>query len=142
MTWHAKEATRNLYDLTDPDLAEEYLCELAIDIQDQSHPPEVQSLGRTLARWFDEIVAWHKAFVSNGPTEAVKSTAIRNSPLAAFGVPRGRTWCSPGMAMTFPALSCRSGGEGFDSFAAGGVLEADRFARGLNDVGVVQQPVD
>jgi transposase len=30
-----------------------------------SHPPEVQSLGRTLARWFHELVAWHKALVSN-----------------------------------------------------------------------------
>jgi transposase len=77
MTWHAKEATRTLYDIAAPELAEEYLCELAIDMQDDSHPPEVQSLGRTLARWFDEIVAWHKAFVSNGPTEAVNNLMKR-----------------------------------------------------------------
>jgi transposase len=77
MTWHAKEATRSLYDIADPELAEEYLSELAIDMQDQSHPPEVQSLGRTLARWTAEIVAWHKAFVSNGPTEAVNNLMKR-----------------------------------------------------------------
>jgi transposase len=77
MTWHAKEATRSLYDIADAEVAEEYLCELAIDMQDESHPPEVQSLGRTLARWFDEIVAWHKAFVSNGPTEAINNLMKR-----------------------------------------------------------------
>jgi transposase len=64
MTWHANEATRAIYDLTDPALAEEYVCELAIDMQDNSHPPEVRSLGRTITRWFEEITNWHKAFVS------------------------------------------------------------------------------
>lgn len=28
---------------------------------------------RTLARWRDQIVAWHEALVSNGPTEAVNN---------------------------------------------------------------------
>jgi hypothetical protein len=50
LSWHAKEATRGTYDIEDPALAEEYLCELATDIQDPSHPPKVRSLGRTLAR--------------------------------------------------------------------------------------------
>lgn len=77
MTWHAKEATRGLYDIADADLAEEYLCELATDMQDQVHPPEVRSLGRTLARWFAEITNWHKAFVSNGPTEAINNLIKR-----------------------------------------------------------------
>ena len=77
LTWHAKEATRGIYDLTDPALAEEYVCELATDMQDASHPPEVRSLGRTLARWFEEITNWHKAFVSNGPTEAVNNLIKR-----------------------------------------------------------------
>jgi transposase len=31
----------------------------------------VHSLGRTLLRWRDQIVAWHRARVSNGPTEAM-----------------------------------------------------------------------
>ena len=84
MTWHAKEATRGLYDIADTDLAEEYLCELAIDMQDRSHPIEVQSLGRTLARWFDEITNWHKAFVSNGPTEAVNNL-MKRIKRVAFG---------------------------------------------------------
>jgi Transposase len=77
MTWDAKEATRGIYDLTDPDPAGEYVCDLATDTQDQVHPPEVRSLGRTLARWFEEITAWHKALVSNGPTEAVNNLMKR-----------------------------------------------------------------
>jgi len=77
MTWHAKEATRGIYDLTDAAVAEEYVCELAIDMQDPSHPLEVRSLGRTLTRWFTEITNWHKAFVSNGPTEAINNLIKR-----------------------------------------------------------------
>ena len=77
MTWHAKEAARGIYDIADPDLAEEYVCELATDMQDKSHPLEVRSLGRTLARWFDEITNWHKAFVSAGPTEAINNLMKR-----------------------------------------------------------------
>jgi transposase len=75
--WHAKEVVRSIYDITDPALAEEFVCELAIDLQDADHPIEVRSLGRTLARWFDEITNWHKAFVSNGPTEAVNNLIKR-----------------------------------------------------------------
>jgi transposase len=77
MTWHAKEAARGIYDIADPDLAEEYVCDLATDMQDKSHPLEVRSLGRTLARWFDEITNWHKAFVSAGPTEAINNLMKR-----------------------------------------------------------------
>lgn len=75
--WHAKEVVRSIYDITDPGLAEEFVCDLAIDLQDRDRPVEVRSLGRTLARWFDEIVNWHKAFVSNGPTEAVNNLIKR-----------------------------------------------------------------
>lgn len=76
-TWNAKEATRGIYDIGDPGVAEEYVCELATDMQDHSNPPEVRSLGRTLARWFEEITAWHRAFVTNGPTEAVNNLIKR-----------------------------------------------------------------
>ena len=75
--WHAKEIIRSIYDIGDPALAEEFVCELAIDLQDRSRPIEVRSLGRTLARWFTEITNWHRAFVSNGPTEAVNNLIKR-----------------------------------------------------------------
>ena len=55
------------------DVAEEFGCELAIDLQDESRVLEV----RSLARWFEEITNWHKAFVTNEPTEAVNNLIKR-----------------------------------------------------------------
>jgi transposase len=40
-------------------------------------PFEVRRLGRTIKRWRDQIVAWHHAQVSNGPTEAVNNLVKR-----------------------------------------------------------------
>ena len=82
--WHAKEVVRSIYDIADPALAETFVCELAIDLQDQDHPIEVRSLGRTLARWFEEITNWHKASVSNGPTEAINNL-IKRIKRVGFG---------------------------------------------------------
>ena len=42
-----------------------------VDLQDPSCPTEVRSLGRTIVRWRDQIVAWHQALRTNEPTEAV-----------------------------------------------------------------------
>ena len=69
--WHAKEVVRSIYQIPDPALAAEYVTQLAADLQDDSCPPEIRSLGRTIVRWRDQIVAWHRARVSNGPTEAI-----------------------------------------------------------------------
>lgn len=82
--WHAKEVVRSIYDITDVDLAEEFVAELANDLQHHTRPVEVRSLGRTLARWFEEITNWHKAFVSNGPTEAVNNL-IKRIKRVGFG---------------------------------------------------------
>ena len=54
-------------------LAGEFVDQRGQDLQDESCPPEVRSLGRTIVRWRDQIVAWHEAMVSNGPTEAVNN---------------------------------------------------------------------
>jgi transposase len=77
MTWHAKEAIRSIYTITDPNVAGDYVDELARDMCDEAHPEEVRSLGRTLRRWRDQIVAWHDAFVTNGPTEAINNLIKR-----------------------------------------------------------------
>ena len=69
--WHAKEVVRSIYQISDPALAAEYVTQLAADLGDDSCPPEIRSLGRTIVRWRDQIVAWHRARVSNGPTEAI-----------------------------------------------------------------------
>ena len=77
MSWHAKETLRGLYDIDNPAIAAEYIDELIGDLADTSMPTEVRSLGRTLARWRDHIIAWHQAFVSNGPTEAINNLIKR-----------------------------------------------------------------
>jgi transposase len=82
---------RGLYDHTDPDLAVEFVERLGHDLQDESCPVEVRSLGRTLIRWRDQIAAWHRAHVSNGPTEAVNNL-IKRIKRVAFGFTRWRNY--------------------------------------------------
>ena len=58
MAWHAKEVARSIYEIGDAELAGEFVDQLGVDLQDQSCPHEVRSLGRTIVRWRDQIVAW------------------------------------------------------------------------------------
>jgi len=82
--WEAKEAVRELYAHGDADLALEWVTQLGNDLQDTDYPIEARSLGRTLIRWKHQIAAWHRAHVSNGPTEAVNNL-IKRVKRAAFG---------------------------------------------------------
>jgi hypothetical protein len=85
LTWHAKEVVRSLYDIADPEVADEFVAQLAVDLQDDSCPPEVRQLGRTIRRWHTQIVAWHHARVSNGPTEATNNLIKRIKRVSASG---------------------------------------------------------
>jgi transposase len=85
--WHAKEVVRSIYDLDDPALARDFVTQLGRDLQDEDCPPEVRSLGRTLQRWLDQIVAWHHARVTNGPTEAINNL-IKRIKRIGFGFRR------------------------------------------------------
>jgi transposase len=85
--WHAKEIVRSIYELDDPALADTFVAQLAEDLQDPSCPPEVRSLGRTLRRWHGQIVAWHHARVTNGPTEAMNNL-IKRIKRIGFGFRR------------------------------------------------------
>jgi transposase len=80
-----KETIRSIYDIGDCDLASQFVDQLSEDLRDDSMPPEVNSLGRTIARWRDQIVAWHRARVSNGPTEAVNNL-VKRVRRVAFGI--------------------------------------------------------
>ena len=84
MAWHAKEVVRSIYDHTDPDLAREFVTRLGVDLQDESCPPEIRQLGRTITKWRTQIAAWHQAHVSNGPTEAANNL-IKVVKRIAFG---------------------------------------------------------
>ena len=44
-----------------------WVTQLGHDLQDADYPIEARSLGRTLIRWRNEIAAWHRAHVTNGP---------------------------------------------------------------------------
>ncbi|MGH8997494.1 MAG: ISL3 family transposase [Acidimicrobiales bacterium] len=83
-TWHAKEAVRSLYVHTDEATAREWIDRLIDDMADTDNPVEVRSLSKTLKRWKEHIVAWHRCQMSNGPTEAVNNL-IKRVKRAAFG---------------------------------------------------------
>lgn len=85
LTWHAKEVVRQIYDHTDPALAAVWVDEIVRDFTDREMPFEVRRLGRTIRRWRDQIVAWHHAQVSNGPTEAVNNL-VKRVKRVAFGI--------------------------------------------------------
>jgi len=84
MAWHAKEVVREIYTHTDPALGLEFVTRLGVDLQDESCPPEVRQLGRTITKWRAQIAAWHQAHVSNGPTEAANNL-IKRVKRVAFG---------------------------------------------------------
>lgn len=82
--WHAKEIVRQTYDHTDAALAQRWVDEIVVEFADETMPLEVRRLGRTIKKWRTEIVAWHHAHVSNGPTEAVNNL-IKRVKRVAFG---------------------------------------------------------
>jgi len=83
--WHAKEVVRSIYDIDGPALAAEFVTQLGIDLQDESCPPEIRRLGRTITKWRHQIAAWHQAKFTNGPTEAVNNL-IKRVKRVAFGI--------------------------------------------------------
>jgi transposase len=91
LTWHAKEVVRAIYDHTDPELAEAWVDEIIRDFADREMPLEVRRLGRTIKRWRDQIVAWHRSHVSNGPTEAINNL-VKRVKRVAFGMRRFRNY--------------------------------------------------
>lgn len=87
LAWHAKETIRGIYAIDDPREADQFVADLADDLVDTDHPPEVRQLGRTLRRWTGHITAWHRAHVTNGPTEAANDL-IKRIKRVGFGFRR------------------------------------------------------
>ena len=84
LAWHAKETVRQIYQTTDPADADAFVRLLAQDLQHESCPPELNQLGKTLHTWRPQIVAWHRARVTNASTEAVNNL-IKRIKRVAFG---------------------------------------------------------
>ena len=76
---------RSIYTIDDPAEAVEFVTQLGIDLQDDSCPPELRRLGRTITKWRLQIAAWHQAKFTNGPTEAVNNL-IKRIKRVAFGI--------------------------------------------------------
>ena len=91
MAWHAKETVRSIYEIPDPVVADDFVTQLGRDLQDDSCPPEINKLGRTIVRWKNQITAWHRARVSNGPTEAINNL-IKRIKRVAFGITNFRNY--------------------------------------------------
>lgn len=68
--WLAKEAVRQVY-LTDDINMATVMLGRAIKACRDDHVPEIRSLGRTLSKWWTEILNHHRTGASNGPTEAM-----------------------------------------------------------------------
>jgi transposase len=84
ITYRMKERLRDFYRCEDLDEARSVLEELKIHCLRQAMPPEVQRLGRTIRDWFDKIVNYHIARMSNGPTEALNNL-IKRIKRVGFG---------------------------------------------------------
>ena len=91
MAWHSKEVVRSIYDIDDHALAVEFVNRLAADLQDESVPPEINQLGRTIARWATQITNWHRSGLSNGPTEVINNLVKRIKRIG-FGFRRFRNY--------------------------------------------------
>lgn len=79
-----KEAVARFYETENAEEAEDLLRDIIDYGSKKSAPPEVRTLARTLRNWFDSIVAWHGARVSNGPTEGMNNL-LKRVKRVAFG---------------------------------------------------------
>jgi len=77
IAYRMKERLRDFYATTNLAEARAMLEELVAHCTKRSMPPEIQKLGRTIRSWFDKIVNFHLARVSNGPTESLNNLIKR-----------------------------------------------------------------
>jgi transposase len=77
IAYRMKERLRDFYATTNPAEARAMLEELVAHCVKRAMPPEIQKLGRTIHHWFDKIVNFHLARVSNGPTESLNNLIKR-----------------------------------------------------------------
>jgi len=77
IAYRMKERLRDFYRAPNLDEARQILEELQAHCVKRAMPPEIQKLGRTIKQWFDKIVNYHLAKVSNGPTESLNNLIKR-----------------------------------------------------------------
>ena len=77
IAYRMKERLRDFYATTNLAQARAMLEELVTHCTKRTMPPEIQKLGKTIRTWFDKIVNFHLARVSNGPTESLNNLIKR-----------------------------------------------------------------
>jgi len=75
--WRTKEAVRSIYTQPDKKQAKQYLDDLIDLASSEGFGPETNTLARTLSKWRTQILNWHQARISNGPTEAANNLIKR-----------------------------------------------------------------
>jgi transposase len=91
IAYRVKEALKDFYETTNIDDATEMLRRIQHHCRRRSMPKELQSFGNTIKRWFDKILAWHQARISNGPTEAMNNL-IKRIKRVGFGFTNFRNY--------------------------------------------------
>ena len=89
--WHAKETVRGIYGIDTPVLALRYTLQLADDLQHESCPPEINKLGRTIARWTPQITNWHITRGNQQTPPKPSTTSSNGSNEQRSGYPTSRT---------------------------------------------------
>lgn len=77
ITYRIKERLREFYDQVSLEDGKRILDELIEHCQKIAMPPEVQKLGSTLKTWYSQVLAYHQAHHTNGPTEAINNLIKR-----------------------------------------------------------------
>ena len=88
---HATETVRGIYDIDSPVLGLQYTLQLADDLQDQSCPPEINQLGRTISRWCAQITNWHITRGDQQMPPKLSTTSSNASSGQRSGYPTSRT---------------------------------------------------
>ena len=84
LAYRVKEAVCDFYEMNDYEAAQTYLSQIVDHIKKSSMPKELQRLGRTIEKWFEKIVAFHLARITNGPTEGLNNL-IKRVKRVGFG---------------------------------------------------------
>jgi transposase len=108
IAYRIKERVRDFYKTRGRHLARSMLDELVTHCSKRAMPPEVQRLGKTIKRWFDKIVNFHLARVSNGPTESLNNL-IKAHQADRLRVHQLRQLPHPSVALRRPAQLARAG---------------------------------
>ena len=85
--WAAKELVRRIYQQPDATAAADWIDQITSDFASVGCRTRSAASAAPCERWSAQIVAWHDARVSNGPTEAINNL-IKRVKRVAFGFRR------------------------------------------------------